>query len=85
MPIEIKAFLLHFLQLYSWILIGRILLSWVLGYGDWEKAPWSWIYVITEPVLAPFRNLIPPLGAIDISPMILFFALNLLEAAIRAL
>ncbi|MBY0451110.1 MAG: YggT family protein [Cyanobacteria bacterium] len=71
--------------MYSWILMGRILLSWVLGYGDWEKPPWSWVYVITEPVLAPFRRLIPPLGMIDISPIILFFALSLLEGLISAL
>jgi YggT family protein len=37
---------------------------------------------LSEPVLAPARRIIPPLGIIDISPIIVIFILNLLQAAV---
>jgi YggT family protein len=36
-------------------------------------------HTLTEPVLAPIRNVLPPMGGLDLSPMILLFALQLLK------
>jgi YggT family protein len=36
---------------------------------------------LTEPLLGPFRRIIPPLGTIDISPIVVLFLLNLLQRA----
>lgn len=79
---EIICFLL---QLYLLVLIGRIVLSWfpVSGTGVMAGVQ-RFLYAVTEPVLAPLRSLLPPVrfGAvgIDLSPIIVFFALNILLA-----
>jgi YggT family protein len=70
-------FLRSFLELYEWVLIARILLSWFPAI-DWYNQPWRGLFEVTEPVLGPFRRLIPPIGGLDISPIVLFFVLNLL-------
>ena len=42
---------------------------------------WS-LYALTEPVMAPFRRLIPPLGMFDLSPILLILLLNFAKAAV---
>lgn len=38
---------------------------------------------ITEPLMAPFRRLLPPLGGMDFSPLLLFMVLNLLQGIVK--
>ncbi len=68
-------------QVYSYILLIRILLSWVRVspyHPTWGPII-RFIYEVTEPVLAPVRNLIPAMGGLDISPILVFFGLSFLE------
>jgi YggT family protein len=64
-------------EVYSWILIVRILLSWI------QHNPYQpiirFIYEVTEPFLRIFRRIIPPFGAVDISPIVAFIALRIIE------
>lgn len=64
-------------DLYRLALFVRILFSWIrVPYGSGiVRFLWS----ITEPLLAPLRGVLPPLGGIDLSPIIAFFLLGLLE------
>jgi len=66
--------------LYGYLLLARIILSWLrVDYNT----PWVRLLVrVTEPILAPFRALIPPLGGIDFSPIVAFFVLNMLRRVI---
>lgn len=71
------------LQLYLLILLGRIVLSWFPGSGEGRMGSVQRIlFGVTEPLLAPLRALLPPVrfGAvgIDLSPIIVFFGLNIL-------
>ncbi len=61
-------------------LFARVISSWVGGsqYSKW----WRWSYVLTEPILAPLRRIIPPLGALDITVLVAYFGLQLLERLI---
>ena len=61
-------------------LIARVLSSWVGGspYSKWFR----WAFVLTEPILAPLRRVIPNLGMIDITPIVAYFGLMLLEGLI---
>ena len=61
-------------------LFARVVSSWVGGspYSKW----WRWSYVLTEPILAPLRRIIPPLGALDITVLVAYFGLQLLERLI---
>ena len=69
-------------QLYSLIILARILMSWVNidPYSPLARA----IYDLTEPVLAPVRNLLPPAGGLDFSPIIVIILLNVLTQFIAA-
>lgn len=69
------------LNLYFFAIIGSIILSWV-AQGSYNPGA-QLLYQITEPVMAPFRKLIPPLGGLDLSPILVFLSINVLEVLLR--
>lgn len=68
------------IQIFYYMLLARMVISFVpkLRHNPIGQV----IYNVTEPVLAPFRGLIPPMGGLDFSPMILFVILNFIQRAI---
>jgi YggT family protein len=60
----------------------RVLSTWlpISPYSRWIR----WSYVLTEWMLRPLRSVIPMIGPIDITPLIAFFALGLIQSAIGA-
>ncbi len=67
------------LALLSLFIFMRIVVSW--GASPHNRLL-HFLIRVTEPVLGPFRRIIPPLGMFDISPIIVFFGLSLLRGAI---
>ncbi|MBI3318725.1 MAG: YggT family protein [Candidatus Omnitrophica bacterium] len=65
-----------FLTLYTWVIIARVLIGWVSP--DPFNPIVQFLVRATDPVLEPFRRIIPPLGPVDISPVV---ALLLLQVA----
>jgi YggT family protein len=61
-------------------LFARVISSWVGGspYSKW----WRWSYVLTEPILAPLRRIVPTIGMLDITVLVAYFGLQLLESVI---
>ena len=61
-------------------LFARVIASWVGGgpYSTW----WRWSFVLTEWFLAPLRNVIPTIGMIDISVLVAYFGLGIIESLI---
>ncbi len=68
------------LSLYSFLLIVRVLLSWFPNL-DWSNPFLSLIGSITDPYLNVFRGIIPPLGGLDLSAILAFISLSLLEGS----
>jgi len=68
-------------QLLQLIIIVRILLTWFPNINWWNQ-PFKFLKEVTDPMLEPFRKLIPPMGGIDLSPIVLFFVLNVLEKVV---
>lgn len=71
------------LQLYSFVILARIIMSWVrVEPGTPVASIYSVIFNLTEPVLGPLRRAIPPVrigvGAIDVSPIIVFVIIILI-------
>jgi len=64
----IAALVQLFVQLYSMVILARVLMSWVNidPYSPLARA----IFDLTEPVLAPVRNMLPSAGGMDFSPVI---------------
>ncbi len=71
------------LQLYLIVLFGRVILSWFpLSPGRRMATIYRFLYMITEPVLGPLRRVIPPIGMLDISVLVAFFAIFALQNAL---
>ncbi|MFC0188973.1 YggT family protein [Fictibacillus aquaticus] len=79
----IGLILIKTMQIYSYLVIGYILLSWFPNAR--ESSIGIFLARIVEPYLAPFRSIIPPLGMIDISPIVALFALRFAENGVRYL
>jgi YggT family protein len=62
-------------------ILVRVIASWlpISPYSRWIR----WSFTLSEPLLRPLRRVIPPFRSIDITPIIAFFALGLLEALVR--
>ena len=80
--------LLLVLQLYWWVIIAAAILSWLVAFNvvnrhnDVVRSIWNFVTALTEPLLRPIRGMIPNLGGIDISPLILLLAIYFLEQVI---
>jgi YggT family protein len=76
------------LQLYIWLLIAQAVLSWLIAFNvvntrnQFVAMVWDFLYRITEPALGPIRRLLPNLGGIDISPVILILLIIFVERII---
>ncbi|MCM3742764.1 YggT family protein [Sporosarcina luteola] len=76
------SILIRAIELYSILLIIYILMSWVPASRETKFG--IFLGKITEPYLGFFRKFIPPLGMIDISPIVAIFVLNyLISSGIR--
>ena len=82
LPVSLLLVLSKTLQIYSLVLIVRVLLSWFPNL-DWSNPVLSSVSAITDPYLNAFRGLIPPLGGIDLSALLAFLALNLLQSLVN--
>jgi YggT family protein len=70
-------FLANLIDLYSLVVLVTVILSWVPL--DRRNPLVTITHAVTEPVLAPIRSVLPPMGGADFSPMILLIALQILK------
>ncbi|MHB0774651.1 YggT family protein [Halomonas sp. WWR20] len=68
------------LKIYFFALIVMIILSWVAPQASHPGA--ILVQQIVEPIMAPVRRVIPPLGMIDLSPIVVFIAINLVDGLV---
>jgi YggT family protein len=73
-----------FIQLYTALLFIRVLLTWFPTI-NWYNQPFSALSQITDPYLNVFRSFIPPLGGIDLSPMLAIILLQVVGQVIGSL
>ena len=69
------------ISIYVWLLIAQAVLSWLVAFGIVNRynrvvaTIGDFLWRVTEPLLRPIRRVIPDLGGIDISPVILILLL----------
>ncbi|WP_280539634.1 YggT family protein [Chromohalobacter sp. 11-W] len=68
------------LDIYFFALIIMIILSWVAPQASHPGA--ILVQQLVEPIMAPVRKVIPPLGMIDLSPIVVFIAINLVDSLV---
>jgi YggT family protein len=76
------------LDLYIWLLIAAAVLSWLVAFNvvnarnQFVAMIGDFLYRITEPLLRPIRNMLPSLGGIDVSPVVLILIIILIKDVI---
>lgn len=83
MRLEIYSIVVDILQIYSYLMIAWIIMSYVPNLRDTTFG--RWLGRIVDPYFAIFRRFIPPLGMIDISPIVAFFVYRILMHLILSL
>lgn len=85
---ELLSFIHYLLTLYSYIVIGYVVLGWLLtfsvvnGRNPFVQSLWSLFSAVTEPFLGAIRKFMPNLGAVDISPLILLLGIFFIQSVI---
>ena len=75
---------LAFINIYTFLLIVRILLSWFPNI-NWFDPPFSIVSQLTDPYLNVFRSIIPPLGGLDFSPILAILLLQVIQSVLTPL
>ena len=81
---QITQVLFTTITLYNYLLIIRILLTWFPNL-DTSNPILSSLFSITDPYLNVFRGVIPPIGGLDLSPILAFISLSLVKQLIVGL
>ena len=86
--IELLQFISYLLTIYVYIVIAMAILSWLIAFNVVNtrnpvvRMIAELLYRLTEPALRPIRNLLPNMGGIDISPIILFLIIIFIQSVI---
>jgi YggT family protein len=76
------------LTLVWWVFLIMIIMSWLISFNvintrnQFVATVWRVINQVTEPILRPIRRVVPPIGGLDLSPIIVFVILFFLQSFI---
>ena len=76
------AFLIYqILGFYTWIIVASVIVSWLTAFNvinehnNFVRSLIRMLWALTEPVFRPVRRIIPPMGGLDLSPLVVLFAI----------
>jgi len=82
---KIESFVDVFIGVYVLLILAYIILSWVrLPYSVWLNRVQRFLYDVVDPYLRLFRRVLPPLGPLDLSPMVAIISLIVLDRVLIA-
>ncbi len=73
------------LTLVWWVFLIMIIMSWLISFNvintrnQFVATVWRIVNAITEPILRPIRRVIPPMGGLDLSPIVVFILIFFLQ------
>jgi YggT family protein len=76
------------LNIVWWIFLIMIIMSWLISFNvintrnQFVATVWRVLNQITEPILRPIRRIIPPIGGLDLSPLVVFIVIFFLQSFI---
>lgn len=88
---ELIGFVVYVLQLLIWLIIAQAILSWLVAFNvintsnRFVYAVLSGLDRLLNPLLRPIRNLLPDLGGIDLSPLVLILGIMLIQRLLHGL
>jgi YggT family protein len=81
----LRFLLLQILDIYWWIIIAAVIASWLVGFGiinaynPIARTILRALHALTEPIFGPVRRVIPALGGLDLSPLVVLLLLTFLR------
>jgi YggT family protein len=82
---SIERFIVVFIWVYVLLLFAYVLTSWIrMPYTPWLQRVQKFLYDVCDPYLRIFRRFIPPLGPLDLSPMVAIIVLFVLMNVVGA-
>ena len=85
----IAALLIEILEIYKWVVIVAVVVSWLTAFNvvnvnnNFVRTLLRILYALTEPVFRQVRKVIPPVAGLDFSPIIVFVAIWFLQYTIQ--
>jgi YggT family protein len=85
---ELLGFISYLLTLYSYVIIASVVLSWLTAFNvvnpfnPLVRSIGQFFHAVTEPLLRPIRRLLPDLGGIDVSPVVLLLGIFFVQSVI---
>jgi len=70
----------YLVKIYFFAILAMIILSWIAQGGN--NPALRLLFQLTEPVMAPFRKVLPPMGGLDLSPIFVFILINIIQIAL---
>lgn len=80
--------ILILLQLYWWVLLIMIIMSWLISFNvintrnQFVEAVWRVLNQLTDPVLRPLRRMLPNFSGLDLSPLVAFLLIFFIQSII---
>ena len=84
----IAALLITVLDIYKWIVIASVIVSWLTAFNvinshnNFVRSLLRILYALTEPVFRPIRRLLPSFGGLDLSPLVVIILIETLKYTI---
>jgi YggT family protein len=86
--IHLLNFISYLITLYVYVILAMVIMSWLIsfgvinGYNPTVRAIYDALRAMTEPLLRPIRRVMPDLGAVDISPVILLLGCMFVQSVV---
>ncbi|HWY61902.1 MAG TPA: YggT family protein [Rhizomicrobium sp.] len=87
----LAALLIEILEIYKWVVILAVIVSWLTAFNvinvhnNFVRSALRILYALTEPVFRPVRKVIPAVGGLDLSPIVVFVIIWFLQYTIQYL
>ena len=85
----IAALIITVLDIYKWIVIAAVIVSWLVAFNvinshnNFVRTVLRILYALTEPVFRPIRKILPAIGGLDLSPLVVFVIIWFVEYSIQ--
>jgi YggT family protein len=86
--LELLQFISYLITLYTYVVIAVVIFSWLMAFGvinaynPTVRMIYQALNALTEPLLKPIRNVMPEMGGLDISPVILLLACYFIQTVV---
>jgi YggT family protein len=84
----IAALVYELLEIYKWIVVAAVIVSWLTAFNvinernNFVRTALRILYTLTEPVFRPVRRILPAMGGLDLSPILVLVAIWFLQYCI---